>query len=303
MLDIGLAIFCSASLVLLFKVFERNGIDSFQAIVFNYFVCVITGYLTAQTPLNFASIPSQEWFPFACICGVFFILIFHLIALTTQRNGVTVASVANKLSMVIFAVTAFFLYDEPITFLKVSGIVLAVFAVFLSSIRSKDILNEEGQHIETKKPDTTNLAYLILPIAVCLSAGLVDSLIGYVEEYHLPSIKESPLFLICIFGIAGIIGCFALLKKVLSNKEKIVFKNILGGIALGIPNYGSTYFFVKAMGSSGLDKSTVVPIINIGVIAFASGIAYLFFNEKLSTLNLIGILLALLAIVFMSMPG
>jgi len=96
------------------------------------------------------------------------------------------------------------------------------------------------------------------------------------------------------------LGSIWLLAKLLSGKDRVQFKNILGGIALGIPNYGSSYYFLRALNYSGLDKSVFFPIVSIGVVLFSSISAVIFFKEKLSTVNVIGLVLAAIAIVLMS---
>ena len=106
------SILLSSYLTLSFKMLERMGINTFQSIVCNYITCVITGsIMNGANPFNYA-IVHNGWFPWAMAMGCLFIGLFNLIAITAQRSGVSVASVANKLSLVIPFLFSIYLYDE-----------------------------------------------------------------------------------------------------------------------------------------------------------------------------------------------
>ena len=58
-------------------------------------------------------------------------------AITTQRSGLSVVSVATKMSVVIPVLFGLIYYKESLGFFKLLGISLALIAVYLSSIKSK----------------------------------------------------------------------------------------------------------------------------------------------------------------------
>jgi len=212
-----------------------------------------------------------------------------LVAITTQKNGITVATVANKLSMIIPVTTAFYLYpNESVNAVKVVGIVLALIAVVFTSVKNN---NEKS---------AANYKYLLLPFGLWFLGGCVDTVIGYVETTKLQP-ETFPIFLIVVFGVACIIGTTWLGIKMLRGNEKISFKNILGGIALGVPNFFSLFFFLKALNGSGLDKSVIFPVSSVGVVVLSTLGAYFIFSEQLSKRNVLGIALALMAIVLINL--
>jgi len=233
---------------------------------------------------------SQTWFPFACIIGVLYIITFYLIAETIKKNGITVATVANKLSMIIPAITAFFIYqNESLGLLKIIGIIAAIIAVIFTSIKEK----KETGIIENKK-------YLLLPLILWILAGITDTIMGYVENRMLEP-QSIPIFLASLFSIACIIGTSLLLYNLITKKTTFQIKNLLSGLALGVPNYYSTEFFIKALTYSGLDKSVLFPAISIGIVVLSSLGAYFLFREHLSTKNIFGIALAIFAIFLMNL--
>ena len=81
------SIVLTSYLTLAFKVCERYKINIFQAIVFNYFTCVITGsVVTGSFPIN-AAATATTWFPWTCTLGVLFVYIFTILRLTTHTIG------------------------------------------------------------------------------------------------------------------------------------------------------------------------------------------------------------------------
>ena len=61
-----------------------------------------------------------------------FILVFNVMALTSQKNGLSVESVSSKMSVVIAIVFGVWYYEESLSFIKVIGILLALLAVYLT---------------------------------------------------------------------------------------------------------------------------------------------------------------------------
>ena len=147
---IGSVIFTSY-LTLAFKVCEKYKVNIFQAIVFNYITCVITGsFINGSFPVN-AEVIQTPWFKWACVMGVLFVSIFNVVGLTAQKISVAVASVANKLSLIIPVVLSVYLYGETVQGWKLTGVLLALLAVVLTCYQSKaqEAANEqdEGQKI------------------------------------------------------------------------------------------------------------------------------------------------------------
>jgi len=56
-------------------------------------------------------------------------------AMTAQKNGVSVASISGKMSVVVPVLFGVFLYNESASFFKVIGIGIALVAVYLSSVK------------------------------------------------------------------------------------------------------------------------------------------------------------------------
>lgn len=86
------------AILVLFRLMNQSSASTRPAIVVSYLVSVITGVLLF--PVDW-QVFARFWLPFALFGGIALYVSFSLIALTTQRNGVAVAGIATKMSVVI----------------------------------------------------------------------------------------------------------------------------------------------------------------------------------------------------------
>ena len=218
--------------------------------------------------------------------GFLFIAVFNIAAITTQKSGLSVVAVATKMSVAIPVLFGIFLYNESTGILKILGILLALISVYLTSIKTK-----EG--ISIKKEN------LIFPLLVFFGSGIIDTSIKYLETSYV-SETDVGLFSSTIFATAGIIGIVILIIQAFMGKLKITYKNILGGIALGVPNYYSIYFLVMALRTEGFDSSTIFTMNHVGIVTMSTLVGILLFKEQLIRKNWIGLILAIISIMLVA---
>jgi drug/metabolite transporter (DMT)-like permease len=279
-----LSIIISSLLFVIFKLFDVFKINTLQAIVVNYVIALSFGLATSNTSVSIIEIPKQSWFLGAFCLGFLFISIFNIMGITAQRNGLSVASVAGKMSVVIPIIFGIIVYNEGVGFVKIIGILLALVAVYLSSAKS----------------DTNPVKFknLLFPLLLFVGSGVLDTGLKYVETTSV-SEGEEPMFLATIFGCAFILGIFVVITQMINGKFKFQWKNILGGIVLGVPNYYSMEFLLKAF-KTDIESSTLFTINNVGIVILTTVFALLFFKEKLIKKNVIGIALAVISILLVS---
>jgi drug/metabolite transporter (DMT)-like permease len=283
------SIVLTSYLTLTFKVLEKYKINTFQAIMFNHWTCVITGsVVNGEFPFHGSNL-HQPWFLWALLMGGMFISIFNILAITTLKAGVAVASVANKLSLIIPFLFSIYLYSEKISAVKVVGIMTALAAVILTCWPKK---NFQQQNVMNK---VNPLLLIILPAVLFFSSGLLDTVIKYSEQTFLNE-KNNNIFLITAFASAGTIGAITLLILIITGKQKFSYKSILAGICIGIPNYFSIWCLVKVLKANAGNSSAIIPVNNMGIVLFSALMAWILFKEKLSRLNWIGIVLSIGAI-------
>jgi drug/metabolite transporter (DMT)-like permease len=285
------SIILTSYLTLSFKFCEKLGIPAFQAIIFNYITCVVTGSIVNHRfPINAVAI-QQPWFPWACVMGAMFITIFNILAFTAQRIGVAVASVANKLSLVIPFTFSLYLYNEDAGIIKMAGIVVAVVAVILTCYQPADK--------STSKHTLSLQLRILVPLILFVSSGLLDTMIKYVEARFLDDANKND-YLVTAFASAATIGIVLLVTRAIFMKKKIFWQAIVAGICIGIPNYFSIWCLLKVLRIHAGNSSAIIPINNMGIVLFSTVAAYILFKEKLSPVNGLGIVLSMISIALIS---
>jgi drug/metabolite transporter (DMT)-like permease len=280
MLNLLLTILFSSFLYLIFKLFSNYNINNLQAIVFNYITAFSIGFLISPLQVNPKEMTTKPWFLGSLFLGFMFIYVFNILGKTTQINGISVASVSSKMAMIIPILFGIFVFHENVGIYKILGILIALLAVYFTSKKEKG---------EAKSSN------FILPTLLFIGAGIIDTSMNYIQHYFIKE-NEVSLFASSTFFFAFIFGLLYLLFTTLKETQKIYGKNILAGILLGIPNYFSMYFLIKALQNKNLESATIFTLINIGVILLTTIFSILFFKEKLKLQNYIGILLAIIAV-------
>lgn len=281
MIYLLLSILFNAVLFIIIKLFAKFNIDALQALVVNYFVAFGVGLFFLDTSFSPQIIISQEWFKGSVLLGFIFISTFYVTTITSQRNGLSVASVASKMSVIIPIILGVFLYDETLGNVKILGIIIALIAVYFTSKKETGEIQQASN--------------LVFPILVFIGAGTIDSSLKYLQTFHVPS-NQIGLFSSVTFFCAFSVGILILVFFSLKGKIKFAGRNILGGIALGLPNFFSLYYLVKMLEAKAFESATLFTIHNIAIVLVSTFVGIFFFKERISMRNALGIGLALFAL-------
>ncbi|MHB8261545.1 MAG: EamA/RhaT family transporter [Bacteroidia bacterium] len=274
----------NVALLLILKFFQRYKVAAFPAILVNYFVAgSISVFFTHPKTIYLEA--SHLWLV-SIVMGALFVCVFYLISITVVKNGISVTTVANKMSVVIPVILAFIIYEDSPHLLKIVGIILALLSVFLvsSSGKTKD------------SPLKSSSGKFLLPIVVFIGSGIIDALVNYIQKKVVHSEVETTCFLGLTFFAAGLIGVVAFMLFYKDKASLNIKRTLLAGVILGLPNYFSIYFIMKAIDANFIESSVLYPILNVGVVLGSALGAYVFFAEKLSFKNRMGIALSVLAI-------
>ncbi|MGV3630896.1 MAG: EamA family transporter [Bacteroidota bacterium] len=276
------SILASSLIFVIFRLFPKFRVDTFQAIVFNYFTACACGFLLYGKDLKPEAMQHLEWAPAALICGILFISLFLVMGISSQKNGVAITSVSVKMSMAMTMVLMIVLYGESLTILRIAGILLAISGVLFMSWSK----NEKAD----QKPVIWMLALLFI------GSGALDFTLNYVQN-HLLTHLPSSLFSAIGFGIAGTIGVIILIIQIIRKKTQFHARNILAGIGLGIPNYFSIFLLMKSYSEmKPWSDSTVLAITNVSIVVLSAFYGFILFREKFSWLKAIGLAASVSAI-------
>jgi drug/metabolite transporter (DMT)-like permease len=301
MINFILSVLFTVALYLIMRAYPRYKVNSFHAIVFNYYSCVLTGLLLTPDLQAFTDVKWDSegtWLTLAL--GTMFVIAFFFIGLTAQKVSITAASLAGNMSLVIPVLFGLFVFknnNKEFTFLNYSGLVVALIALALGAIQTTKKPEAPGREPVIKKGPSSLL--LLLPVFTFLGSGSNNTLINYISaRFYSPG--QTTIFMIIACTGAVIIGTLILLYKITAGKEQLKLRSVIGGMILGVPNFLSLYFLLRALSAFGNSAAYVFPIYNILTMLVSSFAAWVIYKEKLNSYNRLGLVLAVAAIILIS---
>jgi drug/metabolite transporter (DMT)-like permease len=283
MIALAGTIISSTLIFVIFRLFEKYKVDTFQAIVFNYFTAFICGFLLYSNEFSSKIWIQLDWIPYTFLVSLLFISLFFLMGQSSQKNGVAITSVAVKMSLAVSMVGMILIYNEALTLLKITGILLALAGVLLVSISKNTSSN-------------SNSSWKML-LVLFIGSGILDLTLNYTQQHVLNELTPA-LFSSFGFGIAGIIGSFVIIYQMVFKSVQIKLKNIIAGIILGIPNYFSIFLLLKTYEFIDLTNSSILAIVNVSVVVFSAIFGFVIFRELFTTQKTIGLIACILAVLF-----
>lgn len=284
------SILSSTAIMLLFRGFKTWKIPVFPAIVVNYAAAFGLGWFFFKDEFSPGDLFRLEWTQHLLVLGLVFLVIFNLMAKVAQKMGVSVSSIAAKMSMIL-PITVFLIIDpnDHLTWTKALGLGAAVLGVVLVSLK------------EDRKGGVLQL--LGLPLLVLVGSGIIELVLGYYAESEFVDSDAAGFVLSSApFMGAGIIGWSILAVQFGRGKGPKGVKWIGAGLVLGAVNFVSILALVKAIQSGILVKSALFPVNNVGIVVLSAAFSFLLFREGFSRQNIIGLLLGVLAIVLLAIP-
>lgn len=266
------------------KLFERYEVDNFSAISLNYLVAAVSGILIFNRALDF-NYEAGMWI-IAVIVGVIFYGVFHLFAICSQKISITMTAMASKMSVVIPIIVTLFLFNESITTLKIVGIIVILISLYLM--------------LKPDKQNSIKRSLLLVPISIFIFTGISDTLFKVTQvSYNINDAIMSAQFVSLVFALSFISAVVT--APFFKVKPKLFFqkKNIIAGLVLGLINFLAVFFFTYSM--IDFEGSLFFPIFNASVVGLTAISGMLLFKEKLNKINIIGLILAIFAIVLINL--
>ena len=284
MLYLVLAILFSTGVFVAMRLFERFKLDNHQALMWNYVFAAGTGFLLCKQFDTPAQLVNEPWFGLSLITGFWFIFTYLLMTYSTQRSGVTITSLSSKLSVVLPTLAGVWLFHERLNFMVTIGILLALVALVL-------VVGGKGNGGEKAKSGW------LLPIFIFFGTGTGDILMKLTEQLNK---GDNMGFMIAfIYFVALLFGIIIVAYDLIRGNSKWQWRSALGGIVLGVINFFSTFSIYHAMRC--FDNVVLFPIYNIGVVSLTALTGWLLFKEKLTWKNYLGLGIAILAVILITL--
>ena len=284
MLYLVLAILFSTGVFVAMRLFERFKLDNHQALMWNYVFAAGTGFLLCKQFDTPAQLVNEPWFGLSLITGFWFIFTYLLMTYSTQRSGVTITSLSSKLSVVLPTLAGIWLFHERLNLMVTIGILLALVALVL-------VVGGKGNGGEKAKSGW------LLPIFIFFGTGTGDILMKLTEQLNK---GDNMGFMIAfIYFVALLFGIIIVAYDLIRGNSKWQWRSALGGIVLGVINFFSTFSIYHAMRC--FDNVVLFPIYNIGVVSVTALTGWLLFKERLTWKNYVGLGIAILAVILITL--
>ena len=270
---------CSVIVSILLKLAKAQGFDVLQMIVWNYASASVLCFLWFKPDLQHISIINTPWWLIIAL-GLLLPSVFLCLAKSLQYAGIVKTEIAQRLSVVLSLLAAFFIFQEQFNTLKIIGIVLGVLAVL--SLLFSHQQDKTGQ-------SSTKQAMLYLAL-VWFGYALIDVLLKYTTGLGLQFAVALNLMFICAFILS--LAYIAMTTKTVGNR-----KNILAGMGLGLLNFANIALYVKAHMLLKDTPAIVFAGMNILVVVFGALSGLIIFKEKLTPITALGLTLGLASVI------
>ena len=282
MMYLTIAVLCSVAVSVLLKILRQRDIDIRQTIVAGYPVAFLLTWFLLKPDVSDMSALGGAW---AIIIGLGVLLpaVFIILGRAIEAVGMVATDAAQRLSLIIPIVAAFFLFGEVLTGTRIFGLLLGFLALGALIYRP-----QQGQISKQAKHTPLWL------FGVWAGYGIIDILFKQVAKQG----AAFPLTLFISFGVAGLL----LLMYLLIMRVRWQGNALAAGLLLGALNIGNIYAYIRAHQVWSESPSIVFTGMNVGVIAVATLIGVGVFKESLNRINILGLLLAIccVAVLFLA---
>ena len=293
---------CSATIAMIFKYTENKNSNRYLITSSNYFIAfsislflvfnkkLFTGLVKEQSFLSelklLFSSSTYSFTPYGSvmwgvliggISGLFFFFSFIYYQKSVKENGVAISGTFAKLGILIPMIFSIILWKEFPTTFQWLGIGLSLVSIIIVNLSPKSL----------EKFDIKPTIILLF-----IFGGMAEFSNKIYQQYASNDYKD--IFLFAIFFVAFLISMIFTLK----DTSKINKRDILTGLAVGVPNLFSSFFLILSLDS--LKASIAFPIYSAGSIVLINLGGLLIFKEKISNKNKVAIGLIIIGLILIN---
>jgi drug/metabolite transporter (DMT)-like permease len=295
-----LSIACTCVILILFREFKRFDLPLLPVITTNYLVCFIVGAAVSSHLGHDLAQAHWNWLPLGTFQGMLFISLFFLIGTAAQTIGIAYTAIFTRIQLVIPTLVSVWVFHEQLSQWGWVGIGLAIGAIIMlkaDAFTTPAALEVEHGSAEHRAGQWKKI---LMSSALFFGTGLTDTNFKIFDHYYADSIPGT-LFTIVLFGIAFLIGVVLCTIGIMRKRFKLSPKVLIAGVILGVPNYFSIYFLLKALSAIGGAK--FYPVNNVGILILTSTIGALYYKEPFSWRTWLGFAIAIGAIILLTAFG
>ncbi|MBR5939646.1 MAG: DMT family transporter [Neisseriaceae bacterium] len=269
------SIMCSVAVSILLKISKKQGVAIEQAVAINYPTAAICTLLLFQPNLSQNLPELRAYWQILLPLSILMPAVFIVMGECVKRAGIAKSDAAQRLSLFLPIAAAFLIFGETLNAGKMISVILAIVSLLA-------LVYKPSHHTQSK-----NAAWILL--GVWFGYGIIDILFKQLSKN--PALTTTHLF---VLFIAASVFMFAYL---IARKTQWTKASIIGGLILGCLNFGNIYFYFRAHQAYSGNPSLVFAAMNLGVITLGTLTGTVVFREKINYINMLGIALAMIAIV------
>lgn len=284
-----LSVLCSVTVSVIIKLARRYSVNTIQMIGWNYPVAVVLSYYYLNPDLNKMTLDLAPVTTYATL-GLLLPSLFVVIAASIRYTGIVRTEVAQRLSLFIPLIAAFFIFNENPASMKLLGIAIGLIAV-ICSVR---------WHYGDSSPasQVNHFGRWLYPLIVFFGMGLIDILFKHLAQYQEVSYRTS---IFIVFVLCTLTSSLTIAYLGITRKMRFSLSGTLWGFLLGLFNFGNIIFYMRAHQALPNNPSVVFSGMNIGVIIVGAAAGIFLFGEKLSILNKVGLVLAVFSVLIIGL--
>lgn len=278
MLYLLLAIICSALVSVLMRLSTEKARGNVSMLAVNYLMClVLAAVYTGGLGVAKGASGLTGAVGMGVVNGVLYLLGFVLLQLNVQKNGVVLSATFMKLGLLVPMVVSVCFFREIPALWQIVGFCLAVAAILLVNGGEK---RSEGRRMK---------AGLLLLLLV---NGGADTMSKIFEELGAARFAEH--FLLVTFATALLL-CIGLTiwKRERPGKWELLF-----GLMIGIPNYFSARFLLRAL--ERVAAVIVYPTYSVATILVVTVAGLCLFQERLNKRRWAAVAVILAALILLN---
>ena len=281
MLYLLTAILSSASMALALRFFKGREGNRYGILLGNYLTCIALALaLTPSGTTVFSA--SSTTLVLGAITGFFYVAALVGMQTSIPRNGTGLSSAFARLGLLVPLALSILIYGETPGPLRYIGVALVLAALVLIHGSSGESGTKRGS--------------FVLLLLTLLFSGCADAMSKVFEQLGNPAENTHFFFWLFLTALLFSVG-LAILEWRRAGK-RLRRQELLAGVAVGVPNYFSSFLLLRAVQS--LPAFLVYPVFSTGTILLVLLAGALFFKEQLTKRQIAGMALILAALVLLN---
>lgn len=268
-----LAIAASALVSITMRLSTNRVTQNVGMLAMNYLMCTLMAAVYAVKGALLPDSPALgQTIGMGAVNGALYLGGFVLLEFNIRKNGVVLSSVFMKLGLLVPMAVSVIVFGEVPKPLQLVGFVLALAAIVLINSGGRDGAVSSGVSL----------------VLLLLGGGCCDVMSKIYEELGDGALSDQ--FLLYTF-IAAFLLCLGLMVY---KKQRVGAAEVFWGILIGIPNFFSAKFLLRALES--VDAVIAYPTYSVATLLIITLTGVLLFREKLEKRQYVALGIILVAL-------